>query len=76
MFNALIIVALIPLALKGVRYRPIGAGRAAGAQPLGLGDGRHWRRLFRLRAPSLPPRHFQQLKVAKVQKKRRRLCAR
>jgi K+-transporting ATPase ATPase B chain len=24
-FNALIIVALIPLALKGVRYRPIGA---------------------------------------------------
>ena len=25
-FNALIIVALIPLALKGVRYQPIGAG--------------------------------------------------
>jgi potassium-transporting ATPase ATP-binding subunit len=25
-FNALIIMALIPLALKGVRYRPIGAG--------------------------------------------------
>jgi K+-transporting ATPase ATPase B chain len=25
-FNALIIVALIPLALKGVHYRPIGAG--------------------------------------------------
>ncbi len=25
-FNALIIIALIPLALKGVRYRPIGAG--------------------------------------------------
>ena len=24
-FNALIIVALIPLSLKGVRYRPIGA---------------------------------------------------
>src|SRR5262249_59811914 len=24
-FNALIIIALIPLALKGVRYRPIGA---------------------------------------------------
>jgi K+-transporting ATPase ATPase B chain len=24
-FNALIIVALIPLALKGVRYRPVGA---------------------------------------------------
>ncbi|HVC12724.1 MAG TPA: potassium-transporting ATPase subunit KdpB [Burkholderiales bacterium] len=26
-FNALIIIALIPLALKGVRYRPIGANR-------------------------------------------------
>jgi K+-transporting ATPase ATPase B chain len=26
-FNALVIVALIPLALKGVRYRPVGAGR-------------------------------------------------
>ncbi|HEV7157065.1 MAG TPA: potassium-transporting ATPase subunit KdpB [Caulobacteraceae bacterium] len=26
-FNALIIIALIPLALKGVRYRPIGASR-------------------------------------------------
>jgi K+-transporting ATPase ATPase B chain len=26
-FNALIIVALIPLALKGVRYRSIGAAR-------------------------------------------------
>jgi len=25
-FNALIIVVLIPLALKGVRYRPLGAG--------------------------------------------------
>jgi len=25
-FNALIIVALIPLALRGVKYRPIGAG--------------------------------------------------
>jgi K+-transporting ATPase ATPase B chain len=24
-FNALVIVALIPLALRGVRYRPIGA---------------------------------------------------
>ena len=24
-FNALIIVALIPLALRGIRYRPIGA---------------------------------------------------
>jgi K+-transporting ATPase ATPase B chain len=26
-FNALIIIALVPLALRGVRYRPIGASR-------------------------------------------------
>ena len=26
-FNALIIVALIPLALRGVPYRPVGAGQ-------------------------------------------------
>jgi K+-transporting ATPase ATPase B chain len=26
-FNALIIIALVPLALRGVRYRPIGAAR-------------------------------------------------
>jgi K+-transporting ATPase ATPase B chain len=26
-FNALIIIALVPLALKGVRYRPLGAAR-------------------------------------------------
>jgi K+-transporting ATPase ATPase B chain len=26
-FNALIIIALIPLALRGVRYRPLGAAR-------------------------------------------------
>jgi len=25
-FNALIIVALIPLAIRGVKYRPLGAG--------------------------------------------------
>ena len=35
-FNALIIVALIPLALKGVRYRPIGAGAAAAQVPARL----------------------------------------
>src|SRR5207253_6559026 len=29
-FNALIIIALIPLALKGVRYRPLGAGLEIG----------------------------------------------
>jgi len=26
-FNAIVIIALIPLALKGVEYRPLGAGR-------------------------------------------------
>jgi K+-transporting ATPase ATPase B chain len=26
-FNALIIIALIPLALRGIRYRPVGAAR-------------------------------------------------
>jgi len=26
-FNALVIIALVPLALRGVRYRPLGAGR-------------------------------------------------
>jgi K+-transporting ATPase ATPase B chain len=26
-FNALVIVALVPLALRGVQYRPLGAGR-------------------------------------------------
>jgi potassium-transporting ATPase ATP-binding subunit len=26
-FNALIIIALIPLSLKGVRYRPVGAAQ-------------------------------------------------
>ena len=30
-FNALIIVVLIPLALRGVKYRPAGRGRAAAA---------------------------------------------
>jgi len=26
-FNALIIIALVPLALRGVRYRPLGASK-------------------------------------------------
>ena len=29
-FNALVIVALIPLALRGVKYRAVGAGRLLG----------------------------------------------
>ena len=35
-FNALIIVALIPLALRGVRYRPTSAAHAAAPQPADL----------------------------------------
>ena len=30
-FNALIIIALIPLALRGVRYRPLGAAAVCAA---------------------------------------------
>ena len=40
-FNALIIVALIPLALKGVRYRAARRGRRAATQPVGLRRRRH-----------------------------------
>ena len=35
-FNALIIPLLVPLALRGVRYRPVGRHRAAAAQPADL----------------------------------------
>jgi K+-transporting ATPase ATPase B chain len=38
-FNALIIVALIPLSLKGVAYRPIGAGALLGRNLLVYGLG-------------------------------------
>ncbi|WP_445679361.1 potassium-transporting ATPase subunit KdpB [Radicibacter daui] len=38
-FNALIIVALIPLALKGVRYRPVGAARLLSRNLLVYGLG-------------------------------------
>jgi K+-transporting ATPase ATPase B chain len=38
-FNALIIIALIPLSLKGVRYRPIGAGALLGRNLLIYGAG-------------------------------------
>ena len=39
-FNALIIPALIPLALKGVKYRPHGRRRGPAPQPAGLRPGR------------------------------------
>ena len=35
-FNALVIPMLVPLALRGVRYRPIGAARDAAQEPLHL----------------------------------------
>ncbi len=38
-FNALIIIALIPLALKGVRYRPVGAGALLSRNLLIYGGG-------------------------------------
>jgi len=38
-FNALIIIALIPLSLKGVAYRPIGAGALLGRNLLVYGVG-------------------------------------
>lgn len=38
-FNALIIVALIPLALKGVKYRPVSANRVLGLNMLIYGIG-------------------------------------
>ena len=46
-FNAVIIVALIPLALKGVRYRPVGAGPLLGPQPPHLRSGRDHRSIHR-----------------------------
>jgi K+-transporting ATPase ATPase B chain len=38
-FNALIIVFLVPLALRGVRYRPIGAARLLRNNQLVYGIG-------------------------------------
>ena len=46
-FNALIIIALIPLALKGVRYRADRRRRAAPPQPDDLWRRRHHHSLYR-----------------------------
>ena len=46
-FNAIIIVALIPLALQGRQVRAQGRRRAAAQQPAGLRRGRHHRALHR-----------------------------
>ena len=49
-FNALIIVALIPLALRGVRYTPVERGRDAAPQPADLRPRRHHRPVHRHQA--------------------------
>ena len=49
-FNALVIVALIPLSLKGVKYRPLGAAGRAAAQPAHLRRRRHHRPVHRHQA--------------------------
>ena len=38
-FNALVIIALIPLALRGVKYRAVGAGKLLGRNLLIYGLG-------------------------------------
>jgi K+-transporting ATPase ATPase B chain len=38
-FNALIIIALVPLALRGVKYRPVSANRALARNLLIYGLG-------------------------------------
>ena len=50
-FNALVIVALIPLALRGVRYRPAVRRRAAAPQPARLRARRADRAVRRHQAP-------------------------
>ena len=54
-FNALVIVALIPLALRGVRYTPEQRVKAVEPQPLHLRARRHHRAVHRHQADR--PRH-------------------
>ena len=49
-FNALIIPALIPVALKGVEYQPSGRRRAAAQEPADLGSRRRDRAVHRHQA--------------------------
>ena len=49
-FNALIIIALVPLALRGVRYRPLGASSSAALESADLRRGRNHRALHRNQA--------------------------
>ena len=54
-FNALIIILLIPLALRGVRYRPRSAARAAAREPADLRSGRTDRAVHRHQADRHDP---------------------
>ena len=54
-FNALIIIALIPLALRGVRYRPIGAAAVLRRNLLDLRPGRPDRAVHRHQADRHAP---------------------
>jgi hypothetical protein len=49
-FNAIIIPALIPVALKGVKYRPLGADALAAQEPAGLGRWRSHSAFYRNKA--------------------------
>ena len=49
-FNAMIIPMLIPIALKGVAYRPVGADALLAAQSFDLGSGRRDRAVHRHQA--------------------------
>ena len=55
-FNALIIVLLVPLALRGVRYRPRRRRRPAAPQPADLRPGRDHRPVHRDQAHRHAPR--------------------
>ena len=60
-FNALVIIALIPLALKGVSYRPVGSRGAAAPEPADLRRRWHYHSVYRYqgyrpRGHSLAPR--------------------
>jgi len=48
-FNALIIIALIPLALRGVQYQPASAASLLAAQPSGLRPGWPRRAVHRIK---------------------------
>ncbi len=56
-FNALIIIALIPLALRGVAYKPRGAERGAARERARLRSGRHHRPVHRHQTRRRHPNH-------------------